>query len=99
MKEAKAFQYNADIIDLAPDDWIAIVSAIELLAELKKGRSIDDASRPQSLVSMRVLIVIVIVVVVVVARQCRLRSRYEPSANRMWCESHSRGPYLAVSAA
>ncbi len=41
----KAFQYNADIIDLAPDDWIAIVNAIELLAELeeRKEGSIDDA--------------------------------------------------------
>ena len=41
----KAFQYNVDIIDLAPDDWIAIVNAIELLAELEDGKegNVDDA--------------------------------------------------------
>ena len=41
----KAFQYNVDIIDLAPDDWIAIVNAIELLAELDDGKegNVDDA--------------------------------------------------------
>ena len=41
----KAFQYNVDIIDLAPDDWIAIENAIELLAELEDGKegNVDDA--------------------------------------------------------
>ena len=41
----KAFQYNVDIIDLVPDDWIAIESAIALLTELEGGKegNVDDA--------------------------------------------------------
>ena len=48
----KAFQYNVDIIDLAPDDWIAIVNAIELLAELDDGKegNVDDAIAHLSLI-------------------------------------------------
>mgnify|MGYP002630089607 FL=1 len=46
-EKLKAFEYNADIIHNAPDDWIAIVKAIEMLSDLgeeTKGESrIRDA--------------------------------------------------------
>ena len=34
----KTLQYNVDVIDLAPDDWITVVNAIELLEARRRKR-------------------------------------------------------------